>query len=77
MKNSNSTKEYRTGLKSLLDLYPSRVREKIIADAKHKQWDESHKPAMSEVVRAISEFDLKNPSELKNFSEFSNYTKLQ
>lgn len=65
MRANNATGDYRVGLKSLLDLYPSRVREKIIADAKHKQWDEPHKRETANIARALSEFDVKNSSKLK------------
>lgn len=67
MKSNNASSDYRVGLKSLLDLYPSRVREKIVADAKHKQWDQVHKSATSEIVRQSAEFDAKNSSELAVF----------
>lgn len=63
MKTNNSSNEYRVGLKSLSDLYPARIREIIMADAKQKQWDEKNKKALADVYNDISEFDAKNPSE--------------
>lgn len=63
MRNNNSSNEYRLGLKSLADLYPSRVRDIIAADAKQKQWDEKNKKALADVYNDIAEFETKNPSE--------------
>lgn len=54
--------EYRIGLKSLHDLYPSKVNEKMTADAKIKNWDEKHKTAIAEASRRQSEFDVANSS---------------
>lgn len=39
MKAKNKTNEYHIGLKNLEDLFPSRVRDKANAEAKHKFWD--------------------------------------
>lgn len=50
------------GLKSLHDLYPSKINEKITADAKTKTWDEKHKLAVAEQSRRLTEFDLANAS---------------
>jgi tripeptidyl-peptidase-2 len=63
MKSNNVSSDYRLGLKNLMDLYPSRVRDKIVADAKLKQWDEANKKALSDVAREIAEFETKNSSE--------------
>lgn len=54
--------EYRIGLKSLHDLYPSKMTEKINADSKLKTWDEKHKTAVADVSRRLSEFDAANTS---------------
>jgi tripeptidyl-peptidase-2 len=62
MKNKNSNNEYRLGLKSLYDLYPSRIREKIAADAKQKHWDEKNKKVLADISRDIADFDGKNSS---------------
>lgn len=62
MKTKCLSGEYRVGLKSMHDLYPSRIREKIVADAKLKTWDETHKKAMAEISRDVAEFDAKNPN---------------
>jgi hypothetical protein len=63
MKSSNLSTEYRLGLKNLMDLYPSRIRDKILGDAKLKQWDEPHKKVLADVARELNEFDAKNSSE--------------
>lgn len=62
MKTNNSSNEFRLGLKSLIDLYPQRIREKITADAKQKTWDENNKRVLAEISRDIAEFDAKNSS---------------
>lgn len=62
MKANNLTNEYRLGLKNLLDLYPSRVRDKIVADEKLKKWDEHNKKALADITRDISDFEAKNSS---------------
>jgi len=64
MKSTSLNNEYRLGLKNLMDLYPSRVRDKILADAKLKNWDEYNKKALADVAREVSEFDGKNTSAL-------------
>lgn len=60
MKTKCPSGEYRIGLKSMHDLYPSRIRDKIVADAKLKTWDEAHKKAMAEVSREVADFEAKN-----------------
>lgn len=65
MKAQNVSNEYRIGLKSLSDLYPSRIRDIIMADAKTKQWDEKNKKALADVYNDIAEYDAKNSSESK------------
>lgn len=62
MKANNSSNEYRLGLKSLSDLYPSRIREKIAADSKQKQWDENNKRVLADISRDMADFDGKNSS---------------
>lgn len=48
------------GAKSLHDLYPAKVNEKIVSDSKLKTWDEKQKFAVAEQCRRISEFDTAN-----------------
>ena len=62
IKQENTGSEYRIGLKSFHDLYPSKVNEKINADAKFKTWDAKHKTAVAEASRRLSEFDAANTS---------------
>lgn len=45
-----------------MDLYPSRVREKILSDAKLKNWDEFNKKALADVAREVTDFEAKNTS---------------
>lgn len=71
MKSNNIGNEYRLGSKNLMDLYPSRVRDKIVADAKLKQWDEANKKALSEASREIADFESKNSSEFIAISLFA------
>lgn len=63
MRSSNVSSDYRLGMKNLMDLYPSRVRDKILADAKLKKWDEPHKKVLADTVRELNEFEAKNSSE--------------
>lgn len=62
MRSNNISSEYRLGSKNLMDLYPSRVRDKILADAKTKHWDEYNKKALADVARELSDFETKNSS---------------
>lgn len=54
--------EFRIGLKSLYDVYPSKVREKITNDLKAKIWDEPQKKALATVSRDIDNFENNNSS---------------
>lgn len=63
------------GLKSLHDLYPLKINEKIIADSKIKTWDEKHKLAVAEQSRRIAEFDTANASSMYNLIRFDNQKK--
>lgn len=67
MKTNNVSSEYRLGMKNLMELYPSRVRDKILSDAKLKNWDEFNKKAMADIAREATDFETKNPSELIAF----------
>lgn len=63
MKKANvNGEEFRVGLKSLYDLYPTKIREKIIAENKIKHWDEPHKKSVADISRKLEEFDLSHPS---------------
>lgn len=48
------------GAKSLHDLYPAKVNEKLVSDSKLKIWDEKQKLAVAEQSRRINEFDTAN-----------------
>lgn len=61
MKEENvASDEYRIGIKSLYDLYPSKIKEKFLKDMKIKEWDEPHKKAIAEVARDIELFNAAN-----------------
>ena len=62
------------GAKNLMDLYPSRVRDKILADAKPKQFDEFNKKALADVAREVAEFEGKNSSKSRS-NRFQNFSK--
>ncbi|XP_059614675.1 tripeptidyl-peptidase 2 [Phlebotomus argentipes] len=67
MKKVNANgEEFRVGLKSLYDLYPTKIREKIIAENKVKCWDESHKTCVADVCRKLEEFDQSHPNNVNN-----------
>lgn len=70
MKNNNDSAEYRLGMKNIMEVYPSRVREKILADLKLKNWDEFNKKALADVGREINEFEAKNQSKLEFYGIF-------
>lgn len=55
-----------------MDLYPSRVRDKILGDAKLKQWDEPHKKVLADASRDLNEFEAKNSSESALFTRSGN-----
>ncbi|XP_055686753.1 tripeptidyl-peptidase 2 [Lutzomyia longipalpis] len=65
--NANGDK-FRVGLKSLYDLYPTKIREKIIAENKVKHWDEPHKKSVAEVCRKLEEFDQSHQPGANNLS---------
>lgn len=52
--------EYRVGLKSLHDLFPAKVREKINAEERQKWWDEPFKRAAAEILRKTSSVEKKS-----------------
>lgn len=53
--------EYRIGSKSLHDLYPSKIREKVANDEKCKFWDPHHKTATAEALRQLHNFESNLP----------------
>lgn len=52
--------EYRVGLKSFHDIYPAKIREKILADEKLKKWDEPHKKVTADIIRELNDFETQN-----------------
>lgn len=57
--------EYRIGTKCLYELYPTKIREKIVENYKLKNWDAPHKTAVADVSRQIALLD-KNGSTSSN-----------
>ncbi|CAM6031897.1 unnamed protein product, partial [Sphagnum compactum] len=62
MKERNLTGDYRIGLKCLMDVFPSKMKEKIYSDLKVKNWDPAHKKAVTLVSKQLDDFELKNPN---------------
>lgn len=67
--NTSPGQEFRVGLKSLHDLYPAKVREKINGEERLKWWDESYKRAAAEVLRKTSSVEKKNPTSGQSLEE--------
>lgn len=53
--------EFRLGMKSLLDLYPQKVRERMMADMKQRLWDEPNKAALAQLNRDLAHFEELHP----------------
>lgn len=45
-------------------MYPAKVNEKHIADAKLKTWDETHKQAVAVQARRLADFDNANSASM-------------
>ncbi|XP_070157555.1 tripeptidyl-peptidase 2-like isoform X1 [Polyergus mexicanus] len=58
---NNPTGEYHIGLKNLYSLYPTKLKERIVAERKKRLWDDGHKTALAEASRQLQEFESKNP----------------
>lgn len=71
MKTSNKNgSDYHIGQKSIHDLYPSKIKEKVQSESKIKEWDEQHKQAVAAVSREIEAWDAEfKPS--KKINKFS------
>lgn len=59
MRETCSGGEYRVGLKSLHDLFPPKVREKISSEERRQWWDEPYKKAAAEILRKTSAVEKK------------------
>lgn len=53
--------QYRVGIKCLFDVFPSRVRDRVLGEAKQRNWDTDHKAAIAEVARTLEKFDIAHP----------------
>lgn len=50
---NNPTGEYHIGLKNLYSLYPTKLKERIVAERKKRLWDDGHKTALAEASRQL------------------------
>lgn len=71
-KNPNGT--YRIGVKNAFDLYPDRLKDRIKAEYKKKQWDEGHRKTVSDLNRKLAKFESQqqnnnNPNENEKFEK--------
>lgn len=57
----NPSGKYHIGIKNAYELYPSKLKERIVKERKKKHWDAAHKPLVAEVCRKIEEFQNQNP----------------
>lgn len=51
-----------SGLKSLYELYPSTLKERMMREFKEKEWDPHHKLALAEAIRKLHTFEVDHPS---------------
>ncbi|XP_018353839.1 PREDICTED: tripeptidyl-peptidase 2 isoform X2 [Trachymyrmex septentrionalis] len=58
---NNPSGEYHIGLKNLYSLYPTKLKERVVAERKKRLWDDGHKAALAEASRQLQEFENKNP----------------
>lgn len=64
------------GVKSLHDLYPAKVNEKIVSDLKLKTWDEKQKLSVAEQSRRINEFEVANSASKQYYKPISCFHKI-
>ncbi|XP_057365075.1 tripeptidyl-peptidase 2-like [Daphnia carinata] len=57
----NPSGEYRIGCKSLYQLYPTALRERMLKDFKENKWDPLHKKTLAETTKKLQAFELANP----------------
>jgi len=58
----NPSGEYRIGLKSLYELYPGSLKERMMKEFKEKEWDPHHKLALAEAMRKLHAFEISHPT---------------
>nr|XP_012225494.1 PREDICTED: tripeptidyl-peptidase 2 [Linepithema humile] len=58
---NNPSGQYHIGLKNLYSLYPTKLKERVVAERKKHLWDDGHKTALAEASRQLQEFESKNP----------------
>lgn len=57
----NPTGSFRVGVKHAYDLYPERVRDRMTADNRERNWDSSSKTTIAETNRRLSGIDTTEP----------------
>nr|CAH0110775.1 unnamed protein product [Daphnia galeata] len=58
---TNPSGEYRIGCKSLYQLYPTALRERMLKDFKENKWDPVHKKTLAETTKKLQAFEAANP----------------
>lgn len=67
--NADADGHYHLGLKGLFELYPTKVRERWLADQKLKHWDNPNKNALVDAARDLESLEELHPSPTANFLE--------
>lgn len=57
----NPSGKYHIGVKNAYDLYPKILKDRVAKERKEKAWDPLHRTKVSETIRNLEEFDIKNP----------------
>lgn len=63
---TNPNNLYRIGVKRAFDLYPERLKDRVKAEYKKKNWEESHRKIISEVTRKMVNFESNHNSKTLN-----------
>lgn len=68
--------EYRIGIKCIYDMYPTKIREKVLSRMKEKTFIEPHKLAIANAWRELNAFESKItiPSSASTTSKGNPYT---
>jgi len=59
---NNPSGVYHIGLKSLYELYPGTLKERMMKEYKEKEWDPHHKSALAEAMRKLHTFEINHPT---------------
>ncbi|KAK3095930.1 hypothetical protein FSP39_020998 [Pinctada imbricata] len=63
---SNPTGRFHIGVKSVYDLFPKRLQERVVKDRREKIWDPPQRAALAEATKNLEEFEAAHD---KNLSE--------